>query len=107
MQLRLYYIICILLRLFIAYLAYLTYKNKSRFALVFFFIAASLGFTYFYLTKQRQKGAFGQKIWWDFLRPIHAFLFMLSAILLSLKVKKTYIILLIDVIIGPFTFCYL
>ena len=100
-SLSFYYMICIAVRLSIAYLAFLTYNSNWRYILVSFFFAASIGFTYLYITKQRQKGAFGQKIWWDFLRPIHATLFFISGVLLTMKFKETYIILVIDAFIGP------
>ena len=89
-----------LVRISIAYAAYLSYNSVWRYTLVTFFFAASVGFTYLYITKQRKRGAFGQKIWWDFLRPIHAILLFISGVLLSLKVKETYLILLADALIG-------
>ena len=100
-SLSFYYAICILLRLFVAYAAFLSYNSVWRYMLVAFFFAASFGFTYLYITKQRKRGAFGQKIWWDFLRPIHAILLFVSGVLLSLKVKETYLVLLADVLMGP------
>jgi len=99
-SLSFYYMICILVRLSIAYMAFLSYDNNWRYILVAFFFAASFGFTYLYITKQRKRGAFGQKVWWDFLRPIHAILLFISGVLLSLKVKETYLILLADALIG-------
>ena len=93
--------ICILVRISIAYAAYLSYNSAWRYILVAFFFAASAGFTYLYITKQRKRGAFGQKIWWDFLRPIHAVLLFISGVILSLKVKETYLILFADAFVGP------
>lgn len=99
-SLSFYYMICILVRISIAYAVYLSYNSNWRYILVTFFFAASVGFTYLYITKQRKRGAFGQKIWWDFLRPIHAALLFISGVLLSWKVKETYLILLADALIG-------
>ena len=100
-SLSFYYMICILVRISIAYAAYLSYNSAWRYILVAFFFAASAGFTYLYITKQRKRGAFGQKIWWDFLRPIHAVLLFISGVILSLKVKETYLILFADAFVGP------
>lgn len=99
-SLSFYYMICVALRVFIAYAAYLTYNSVWRYMLVAFFFAASFGFAYLYITKQRKRGAFGQEIWWDFLRPIHAFLLFVSGVLLSLKVKETYLVLIVDAFLG-------
>ena len=99
-SLSFYYMICILVRVFIAYLAFLSYNSNLRYILVAFLFTVSIVLTYLYITKQRKIGAFGQKIWWDFLRPIHAILFFISGVLLSTKVKETYIILLISAFIG-------
>jgi len=96
--------ICILVRLSIAYAAYLSYNSICRYILVTFFFIASTGFTYLYITKQRNKGAFGQKIWWDFLRPVHAILLFISGVMLILKLKETYIILVTDTLIGPLVY---
>ena len=99
-SLSFYYMICILVRVFIAYLAFLSYNSNLRYILVAFLFTVSIVLTYLYITKRRKIGAFGQKIWWDFLRPIHAILFFISGVLLSTKVKETYIILLISAFIG-------
>lgn len=100
LPISIYYIICVIVRLSLAYLSYLLYNSRWRFALVLFLLGAASGFTYLFFTKQRQTGAFGQKIWWDFLRPIHALLYIASACLLSFKVKEVYIILIIDALVG-------
>ena len=44
-------------------------------------LGPALGFTYIYLTGSRKTGAetFGEKIWWNNLRPIHALLYFLFA----------------------------
>jgi hypothetical protein len=82
-------------------MALLSYNSNWRYILVVFFFLASVGFTYLYITKKRKRGAFGQKIWWDFLRPIHALLLFISGVMLTLKLKETYLLLLADALIGP------
>ena len=62
----------------------------------------AIGFIYIYLTGSRQVGAevFGEKIWWNNLRPIHASLYLLFAYNAINGNKMAYQYLLIDVIIG-------
>jgi len=60
------------------------------------------GFTVIYLFDLRKRGneTFGQKIWWNNLRPIHASLYILFALLALKENKYSWIPLLLDVIIG-------
>ena len=66
----------------------------------------SIGFFYIYLTKSRQTGAevFGDKIWWNDLRPIHGLLYALFAYNAINKNSFSWVYLLIDVIIGLISF---
>lgn len=66
----------------------------------------AIGFVYIYLTGSRQVGAevFGEKIWWNNLRPIHASLYLLFAYNAINGVKTAYQYLLIDVIFGLISF---
>jgi len=66
----------------------------------------AIGFIYIYLTGSRQTGAevFGEKIWWNSLRPIHATLYLLFAYNAINGVKSAWIYLLIDVILGLISF---
>lgn len=66
----------------------------------------AIGFAYIYLTGSRKTGAevFGEKIWWNNLRPLHSFLYALFAYYAINKNRNSWIILLIDVIIGLFSF---
>jgi len=64
-------------------------------------------FIYIYVTGSRKTGAetFGEKIWWNNLRPIHSilyFLFAYNAIIIGNK--KSWIYLLVDVLIGLISF---
>jgi len=65
-----------------------------------------IGFIYIYFTGSRQTGAevFGEKIWWNNLRPIHAILYALFAYNAINKKSYSWIFLLIDVIIGLISF---
>jgi len=68
----------------------------------------AIGFMYIYLTNSRQTGAevFGEKIWWNNLRPIHALLYGLFAYNAINRNTFSWIFLLIDVIIGLFSFLF-
>jgi hypothetical protein len=62
----------------------------------------AIGFMYIYLTGSRQTGAevFGDKIWWNDLRPIHALLYLLFSYNAINGNKNAWVYLLIDVLIG-------
>jgi len=66
----------------------------------------AIGFTYIFLTGSRQTGAevFGDKIWWNNLRPIHALLYFLFAYNAIIGNTNAWIYLLIDVIFGLTSF---
>jgi hypothetical protein len=66
----------------------------------------SLGFIIIYLFKLRETGAevFGNKIWWNDLRPVHALLYGLFAYHAINRNENAWIYLLIDVIIGLVSF---
>ena len=103
MDIKLYYVICIALRLFIAILVYFLYKTNYRLVFVIFYLLASFGSLYLFFFKIRQKGAFNQTIWWNFFRPIRFILFFIISLLLYLKYEYTYLIIIFDTLIGiPF-----
>jgi hypothetical protein len=60
------------------------------------------GFMYIYLSGVRNTGlgAFGQKIWWNNLRPVHSILYFLFAYNAINGNKNSWIYLLADVLIG-------
>ena len=62
----------------------------------------AIGFMYIYLTGSRKTGpeTFGEKIWWNNLRPIHSILYFLFAYNAIMGNKHSWIYLLVDVIIG-------
>ena len=66
----------------------------------------AIGFMYIYLTGSRQTGAevFGEKIWWNDLRPLHALLYFLFAYNAIIGNNKAWIYLLVDVIFGLSSF---
>jgi len=66
----------------------------------------AIGFAYIYLTGSRKTGqeVFGEKIWWNDLRPLHSLLYFLFAYNAIIGNKNSWIYLLVDVIIGLVSF---
>ena len=66
----------------------------------------AIGFIYIYLTGSRKTGAetFGEKIWWNNLRPIHSILYFLFAYNAINGNKQAWIYLLVDVLFGLISF---
>ena len=71
-------------------------------------IIPAIGFFYIYFTNSRQTGdeVFGDKIWWNDLRPIHGTLYLLFALFALNSNPNSWLILLLDVIIGLSAFLY-
>ena len=69
-------------------------------------LVPALGFIYIYLTGSRKTGVevFNAKIWWNNLRPIHGLLYGLFAYNAINKNHNSWIYLLVDLIIGLFSF---
>ena len=68
----------------------------------------AIGFFYIYLTNSRQTGdeVFGDKIWWNSLRPIHGTLYAIFGYMALRQDPNAWIILLLDVILGLSGFLY-
>lgn len=66
----------------------------------------AIGFAYIFITGSRQTGAevFGDKIWWNNLRPVHSLLYFIFAYLAINASNQAYIPLLVDVVIGLVAF---
>ena len=69
-------------------------------------LLVAIGLMYFFLTGTRQTGfeVFGDKIWWNNLRPVHATLYALFAYYAIQKNQNAWLILLADVILGLVAF---
>jgi hypothetical protein len=96
---------CIGTRLLLVYVA----KNISSEWLKYMgylLLIPAFGFIYIYLTGSRQTGpeVFGDKIWWNDLRPIHALLYLLFSYNAILGNKDAWIYLMIDVSFGFMAF---
>jgi len=66
----------------------------------------AIGMLYIYITKSRPTGpeVFGDKIWWDSLRPVHSLLYGLFAYHAINQNANSYKYLLADVSIGLIAF---
>jgi hypothetical protein len=92
---------CILTRLFLTFVI----KNlKIKYLPIAGYISLipAIGFLLIYFFNLRKTGreVFGNKIWWNDIRPVHGLLYLLFAYLAINKNKNAWIILLIDVIFG-------
>ena len=96
---------CIGMRLFFVIIA----KNvsiKYLYYLGYLALVMPVAFMYIYLTGSRQTGpeVLGDKIWWNNLRPLHAFLYGLFAYNAIQGNPNSWIFLFLDVIIGLISF---
>ncbi len=96
---------CIPTRLVFVYIA----KNISlQYLPILGYLALlpAIGFIYLYLSGTRKTGpeVFGDKIWWNSLRPIHALFYLLFAYHAIHKVRTAWLYLMYDVILGLLSF---
>lgn len=66
----------------------------------------AIGFAYLFLTGSRKTGpeVFGEKIWWDNLRPVHSLLYFSFAISAIRNNRSSWTFLLFDVVLGLTSF---
>ena len=100
------FIFCIITRFIIAYVAYI---SPTNIILRSFSLTVGIGFMYYYLSGTRTTGpeTFGKPIWWNSVRPIHSFNYILFFILSFYKPEYAFIPLVCDVLIGVLASCYL
>ena len=96
---------CIGTRTLLVYLA----KNANKTYLLYMgylAILPAIGFFYLFITDSRKTGpeVFGDKIWWNNLRPIHGLMYALFAYHAINGNDFAWIYLLIDVVIGLVSF---
>jgi hypothetical protein len=96
---------CIGVRLLFVYIAK-TISLEYLPILGYISILPAIGFAYIFLTGSRETGAevFGDKIWWNYLRPIHSLLYFIFAYYAINKVSTAWVFLLIDVLLGIISF---
>ncbi len=99
---------CIGIRTLFVYAA----KTVSKTYLAYMGYIATLigfGFLYIFATGSRKTGpeTFGDKIWWNHLRPVHGFLYLLFAYLaITGNRDVAWKVLLVDVVIGLVSFLW-
>jgi hypothetical protein len=70
-------------------------------------LLSAIGFSYLFLSGARKgTGAFGEKIWWESLRPVHASLYFLFAYFAITGKREAWVFLLLDVVIAATGFFY-
>ncbi len=89
-------------------LVYLAYKKSTRRYVALFTALVAIGFMYIYLTGSRKTGpeVFGDRIWWNDLRPVHATLYATAALMIwsNTYANNAWKVLLLDLFIGLFAF---
>lgn len=96
---------CIPSRLLITYLAKVSPIQYLP-MLGYIALLPAIGFIYLFLSGTRKSGpeTFGDKIWWNNLRPIHALMYFLFAYNAINKVRSAWLYLLYDVLLGLVSF---
>ena len=101
----LFIFVCILTRLI---LTFVVKKLKPIYLPIAGYIGLILGISfltiYYYNLRKTGIEVFGDKIWWNDIRPIHGILYLIFAYLAINKNKNAWIILLLDVIFGLIMF---
>jgi hypothetical protein len=91
---------CMGARLLIAFIAKQVNKKWLR-VMGYIAILPILGFMYIFLTGVRNdKGAFGEAIWWNGLRPVHAILYSLFAYFAITGNRNAWMYLFADAMIS-------
>lgn len=98
---------CIGSRTLFVYLAYIANKTYLRY-MGYLSILPAIGFFYVFLTGSRKTGGevFGDKIWWNNLRPFHGLLYFLFAYNAIRGNPYAWVYLLVDVVIGLVSFLW-
>lgn len=106
-RILLFLIGCMSARLFLVYLAKTLSKKHLKY-MGYLALIPAIGFAYIYLTGSRKTGGevFGDKIWWNNLRPVHSLLYFIFVYMAIHSSDKAYIPLLIDVVIGLIAFLF-
>jgi hypothetical protein len=92
------FLLCIFVRVLFILIAKNINKNNLPYLGIIALIPA-IGFSITYI-KDNKIGAFGGKVWWKNLRIVHSLMYLLFAIYSLQKKSFSYIILVIDLLIG-------
>ena len=89
---------CLTTRLLISYILW---KINPKYLPLAGFVLIGIGLGFLYQTfNNRKVGAFGQKVWWHNLRPVHGLLYIIGGIMALNKDNNSYKIILLDTTIG-------
>ena len=96
---------CIGVRSFVVYIA----KTEPNYLVTLGYIALlpAIGFMIIYMFNLRETGSevFGEKIWWNNLRPLHGLLWGIFAFMaINNDIENSWKILLLDTLIGLLAF---
>lgn len=103
LRILLFLLLCIPIR---SLFVYIVYKNPKylRFFSVFYLIMG-IGFLNQFI-KNKRIGFFGGKVWWNNLRLLNFIFYTLFAISAFYKNKKSYLLLIPDIVIGMILFIF-
>jgi hypothetical protein len=91
-------------------LTYLVKHHDKKYQtwLVMVLLVPAIGFSYIYMNGLRLTGAevFGDKIWWNNLRPFHALMYGSTAYLVAKSNKQAYLPVALDTVVGLVSFSY-
>ena len=98
---------CIGLRFFFVYVAKVISLQYLP-ILGYIALLPAIGFMYIFITGSRKTGpeVFGDTIWWNDLRPVHAALYGIFAYNAIHKNPDSWMVLLVDVLIGLVAFIH-
>ncbi len=103
----LFLLLCIPARLILVFLAKVL-KGFNLKILATILLIPAFGFLYLFFSGKRPTGGevFGNKIWWNDLRPIHGLNYLVFSVLVFSGVwaNKAWLILLFDVVLGLIAF---
>ena len=96
---------CIGTRTLLVYLAKNVNKTYLKY-MGYLSLLPAIGFFYLFLSGSRKTGAevFGDKIWWNDLRPVHGLMYFLFSYNAINGNQNAWLYLLVDVIIGLISF---
>lgn len=97
---------CLLVRSLFVVSSYLILKNNhTKLRLIFSFFALSIGLSFLNQYRMKEKiGNFGGPAYWHPFRLVHGIIYIIFGILAFCNIKKAYLLLLLDVIIGILVF---
>ena len=91
-------------------LAYAAYEANDKILKYMGYVAIlpAVGFIYLFFSGARKTGpeVFGDKIWWNDLRPLHGCLYLLFAYNAIVGNNSAWIYLLVDVVVGLISFAW-